>query len=1111
MDDSVKKGIVKMLTLLGLSINKPYSKEMVSNNFRKLSKKYHPDVAEEKYKDGEKFKEILNAKDFLISNIDEVNDMIEDGLDDRTSYNSYEEYEYRRRYEEQRRKEEEQERKRQEKENLYAKCCNLYNNLNIKNEDDVSLAKRIINNLQSIDPYKESKQIISSIKNKISAYYEQKKKEEEIRREKERIAQLEKTYNNACKLLDVEITKQNKREFINAIDVTEELNYKDSIEIHFKLKKKYSEFLEKEKARLLVLRKKVIKFASVFAAAITVLIVSIVLIVNLVIIPKQEYNKKEESYNNAIEQIAKGNFSSAESTLYGLDFNDSKEIYQLLQARKEFVSGDYEKGIDIVYKSGGTTNIRYDGLGGECNKEEEVIKLSSYVTNESKKRGYEFNKWVLQDYSMDYKEHSVSLVLAANYSEIVYSITYNYVGKDFDGPTEYKITDELNIANPTKVGYKFLGWKVSDSDDLIKDLKIKDCSCDLNLTATYEAKEYSITFDTVGGSVDSNTKKVKFDSFLELPTPEKTGYEFMGWFYNDEAFNDCKWEFDSNLTIKAKWKACIYKIEYQNISNTEKIGLPTQYEFSDLNSFAIPSITRNGYTFISWVCNDSKIDKIPSGNIGDVTLYPEFEANKYIVTYNYNDNNHDNKNTEIVYDSNVVLETVDSRDYYTFAGWYLNNVLFDSSKWKILDNITLVAKWNPIEYGINYNVDSTVTNNNPSTYNIETEVILSQPTRSNYTFAGWYLDQGFNNLATSIGKGNHEEKTFYPKWIDNTNLCTYVDIDGATQTHSAITLNNFSDSNEWYYIAGVIVLEELNITKNTYFILMKDSQLIVNTDLHIKTDITLTVYSEDGACGKIYAVNSIGSGKAEKINEQPTIISGKIKQKHAEIGGYLTVAGGTIIAKSICDGADGIMVDGIDYVRGGMGGTVKIYNGTINCESMCNGGIGADGNNGLNGGNGRDEIEAYYYDPVWDEYFQIYDHYAHSGDKGGQGGTGGTGGQGGTLYIYGGLVNCNYFSNGGQGGKGGTGGNGGAGGNSMSGYPAAEGGQGGTGGTGGRGGQNGKVYSIYNLPNVICCQGGTGGQGGLGGTGGPGIKTGLNGDNGNDGDAYPSGSIEIIN
>lgn len=71
-------------------------------------------------------------------------------------------------------------------------------------------------------------------------------------------------------------------------------------------------------------------------------------------------------------------------------------------------------------------------------------------------------------------------------------------------------------------------------------------------------------------------------------------------------------------------------------------------------------------------------------------------------------------------------------------------------------------------YKITYKLNGGTNSANPSTYTNNTSTIsLKNPTRSGYTFAGWYSDAKFTQKVTSIAKGTTGNKTLYAKWTAN--------------------------------------------------------------------------------------------------------------------------------------------------------------------------------------------------------------------------------------------------------------------------------------------------------------------------------------------------------
>ena len=82
-------------------------------------------------------------------------------------------------------------------------------------------------------------------------------------------------------------------------------------------------------------------------------------------------------------------------------------------------------------------------------------------------------------------------------------------------------------------------------------------------------------------------------------------------------------------------------------------------------------------------------------------------------------------------------------------------------------NGTASPSCNVVTYTITYkDASTTLTGLTPTSYNVETTTFnLPTPTKTGYTFAGWYENSGLTGTAvTQIAKGTTGNKTFYAKW-----------------------------------------------------------------------------------------------------------------------------------------------------------------------------------------------------------------------------------------------------------------------------------------------------------------------------------------------------------
>jgi len=107
---------------------------------------------------------------------------------------------------------------------------------------------------------------------------------------------------------------------------------------------------------------------------------------------------------------------------------------------------------------------------------------------------------------------------------------------------------------------------------------------------------------------------------------------------------------------------------------------------------------------------------------------------------------------------------------YTFGGWYVDPGCETAWVWtdKVLNTMTLYAKWTLVEYTITYNGLSGATNspNNPAKFTILDEIVFEPATKEGYTFDGWYTSNAYTTEMEGIAKGTHTNKNTYAKFTE---------------------------------------------------------------------------------------------------------------------------------------------------------------------------------------------------------------------------------------------------------------------------------------------------------------------------------------------------------
>ena len=131
---------------------------------------------------------------------------------------------------------------------------------------------------------------------------------------------------------------------------------------------------------------------------------------------------------------------------------------------------------------------------------------------------------------------------------------------------------------PTMKGYNFLGWFDKDGNPFNFDTEITHKT---ELTARWEKKTYTVTFDPNGGEVEPTSKTVTFDAaYGDLPTPTRAHHTFKGWYLGTDKVTEATIvKTAENHTLRAAWSRSYHAL---TINYVDKKGNPVadSYEAS---------------------------------------------------------------------------------------------------------------------------------------------------------------------------------------------------------------------------------------------------------------------------------------------------------------------------------------------------------------------------------------------------------------------------------------------------------------------------------------------------------------------------------------------------
>ncbi len=179
-----------------------------------------------------------------------------------------------------------------------------------------------------------------------------------------------------------------------------------------------------------------------------------------------------------------------------------------------------------------------------------------------------------------------------------YTITFDTNGGSEIAPITQDYGTEITAPdNPTRKGYTFKGW----------DKEIPETMPAENITvkAQWKINQYTITFDTNGGSEITPITQDYGTEITAPDNPTRKGYTFKGW--DKEIPETMPAE---NITVKAQWEINQYTITFDTNGGSE-IAPITQDYGTEITAPDNP--TRKGYTFKGW---DKEIPKtMPAENI----------------------------------------------------------------------------------------------------------------------------------------------------------------------------------------------------------------------------------------------------------------------------------------------------------------------------------------------------------------------------------------------------------------------------------------------------------------------------------------------------------------
>ncbi|WP_262095290.1 InlB B-repeat-containing protein [Paracholeplasma vituli] len=354
------------------------------------------------------------------------------------------------------------------------------------------------------------------------------------------------------------------------------------------------------------------------------------------------------------------------------------------------------------------------------------------------------------------------LTLKAYYERNTYSVIIDENGGDTVSDLAVKYEDTITLPTLSRVGYTFLGYESNPTTMGSSNITVK---------ALWEAiPQYTITFDSKGGSNISNQTIYK-NSKVTLPTPPtKVGYTFNGWKKLGESTN---YNFDTLVqgafTLEAVWVPAMVDVKTEIYTE----GLDGLYVLAQTitHQALTESITNaSNPTLNGFIEDQTHTNRNVSGTSladGSLVLKRYYSRSSFTISFESNAAVSIESITA-KFESVISKPTDPIKMGYTFNGWFTDTFLTVAYTFSTMpsENKVLYAKWTPESMSLHFNTLGGST--------IESIVAPYQssvskptdPTKLGYTFDGWYLEAtyetAYNTWVMPLGN-----ITVYAKWTPN--------------------------------------------------------------------------------------------------------------------------------------------------------------------------------------------------------------------------------------------------------------------------------------------------------------------------------------------------------
>lgn len=433
-----------------------------------------------------------------------------------------------------------------------------------------------------------------------------------------------------------------------------------------------------------------------------------------------------------------------------------------------------------------TFTVKYylpDETGAWVEKKMDTVDSVDYATyslwTPNAEDGYEFSGWYQKAADIGVKAKVEKLYMAkewklyGKFTPIEYTIQYVYNdGKATStNPTTYTVeSDTITLADATGAdwGKTFLEWH-DENGQKITEIPTGSTGNRV-ITAYWNWPVHLHYLDKDNNEIESATLYV---SELEpgacvLPTGEKTGYDFDGWYEAKKDIGTASHKLNA-LSIAKKWEL------YGRYTAKTDVSYTVKYLREGDNKVLAPEKVVTDQTF------DTEVTEQAADVVGYTPDAPSKtmildEYNK-VLTFSYSANTYDytvrhikqlpdgsydeaNAEVETLSGKFEALAAVTAKDY---GSHYPTNDADTKQNIKIEEGLTIDVKYDLDEHTLTFETNGGSAINPVTVRHGNAVARPADPTKDKYTFIGWYADPEFTeeyDFATVL----EADKTIYAKF-----------------------------------------------------------------------------------------------------------------------------------------------------------------------------------------------------------------------------------------------------------------------------------------------------------------------------------------------------------